>query len=85
MSPYYLKIKNEHNIETGAINKFNCVAHYRNLQYHLSKGLIFKKVHEFKQSAWMKPSINFKILEFKQSASMKPYVDLNTHKKKRSY
>ena len=81
LSPYYLEIKNEHNIKTGPINKLtpnlmsknNCVAHYRNLQYHLSKGLIFKKVHEFKQSAWMKPYIDFKILEFKQSVPMKPY------------
>ena len=44
------------------------VVHYRNLQYSLSQGLIFKKVH--------------KILEFKQSDWMKPYIDFNNHKRK---
>ena len=36
--------------------------HYTNLKYYLSKGWILTKVHkilEFKQSAWMKPSIDF--------------------------
>ena len=44
------------------------VVHYRNLQYYLSQGLIFKKVH--------------KILEFKQSDWMKPCIDFNNHKRK---
>ena len=42
--------------------KKNCVAHYRNLKYYLLNGLILKNVHrivEFKQSAWMKPYIDF--------------------------
>ena len=48
--------------------KYNYVVHYRNLQYYLSQGLIFKKVH--------------KTIEFKQSAWMKPYIDFNTRKRK---
>ena len=44
------------------IPKKNYVIHYRNLQYYLLQGWILKKVHktlEFKQSAWMKPYIDF--------------------------
>ena len=48
--------------------KNNYVIHYKNLQYYLSQGQVFKKVH--------------KILEFKQSAWMKPYIDFNTQKRK---
>ena len=36
--------------------------HYRNLKFYLSQGAILIKVHkilEFKQSAWMKPYIDF--------------------------
>ena len=55
LSPYCLEIKYEHNIKTGATNKLtpnlipknNYVPHYRNLQYHLSKGLILKKYIKF--------------------------------------
>ena len=75
-SPYCLEIKNKYDIKSGGINKLvpnllpkkNCVVHYRNLKYYLSKGLILKKVH--------------RILEFKQSAWMKPYIDFNTQKRK---
>ena len=71
-----LEIKNKHDIKSGDINKLipnllpkkNCVVHYRNLKYYLSKGIILKKVH--------------RILEFKQSAWMKPYIDFNTQKRK---
>ena len=70
LSPYCLQIKKERDIKTGGINKlvpilmpkYNYVVYYRNLQYYLSQGLIFKKIQkilEFKQSAWMKPSIDF--------------------------
>ena len=62
--------KKEHDIKTGGINKlvqnlmpkYDYVFHYRNLQYYLSQELILKKVQkilEFKQSAWMKPYIDF--------------------------
>ena len=75
-SPYCLEIKNKYDIKSGGINKLvpnllpkkNCVVHYRNLKYYLSKGLILKKVH--------------RILEFKQSAWMKSYIDFNTQKRK---
>ena len=74
-SPYCSKIKNNHDIKSGGINKLapnlmskkNYVVHYRNLKYYLSQGLILKKVQ--------------KILKFKQSAWMKPYIDFNTQKK----
>ena len=42
--------------------KKNYVVHHRNLKYYSSQGLILKKVHRilaFKQSAWMKPYIDF--------------------------
>ena len=75
LSPYCLEIKNKY-IKSGGINKLvrnllpkkNCVVHYRNLKYYLSKGLILKKVH--------------RILEFKQSNWMKPYIDFNTQRRK---
>ena len=68
--PIQLEIKNEYGIKVGITNKLvpnlmpkeKYVIHYRNLKYYLSKGWIFKKVHkilEFKQSAWMKPYIEF--------------------------
>ena len=44
------------------MSKKNYVVHFRNLQYYLPQGIILKKVHsilEFKQSAWMKPYIDF--------------------------
>ena len=70
LSPIQLKIKNKYDIKAGVTNKLiptllqkkNYVVHYTNLKYYLSKGWILTKVHkilEFKQSAWMKPSIDF--------------------------
>ena len=44
------------------MSKKNCVVYYRNLKYYLSQGSILKKVHrilKFKQSAWMKPYIEY--------------------------
>ena len=69
LSPYCSEIKRKYDIKSGGINKLvpnlipknNYVVHYRNLKY-LLQGLKFKKVHkilEFKQSAWMKPYIDF--------------------------
>ena len=48
------------------------VLHYRNLQYYLSEGLILKRVHrilEFKQSAWMKPYIDFNTQKRKEATN----------------
>ena len=70
LSSIQLEIKNKYGIKVGITNKLvpnlipkkNYVVHYRNLKYYLSQGWIFIKVHkilEFKQSAWMKPYINF--------------------------
>ena len=67
---YCLEIKNKYDIKSGDINKLvsnlmpkkNYVVHHRNLKYYSSQGLILKKVHRilaFKQSAWMKPYIDF--------------------------
>ena len=70
LSPIQLEIKNEYGIKVGITNKLvpnlmpkkNYVIHYRNLQYYLSQGWVLRKVHkilEFKESAWMKPYIDF--------------------------
>ena len=70
LSPIRLEIKNKYDIKAGGTNKLipyllpkkNYVVHYRNLKYYLSKGWISTKVCkilEFKQSALMKPYIDF--------------------------
>ena len=80
LSPYCLKIKNKHDIKLGDINKLtpnlmskkNYVVHYRNLKYYLSQGLILKKVQKilkFKQSAWMKPYIDFNTQKRKEATN----------------
>ena len=54
------------------MSKYNYVLHYRNLKYYLSQGLILKKVHkilEFKQSAWMKPYIDFNTQKRKEATN----------------
>ena len=46
--------------------------HYRNLKYYLSKGWVLTKVHkilEFKQSAWMKPYIDFNTQKRKEATN----------------
>ena len=79
LSPYSLENANKFDIKTGNINKLapnlmpknNYVAHYRNLKY-LSQRLILKKVHkilEFKQSAWMKPYIDFNTQKRKEATN----------------
>ena len=52
------------------MSKKNYVVHYRNLKYYISQGLRFKKVYkilEFKQSAWMKPYIDFNTQKRKEA------------------
>ena len=80
LSSYFLEIKNEYDIKSGDINKLvpnlmpkkSYVVRYRNLQYYLSRGLILKGVHrilEFKQSAWMKPYIDFNTQKRKEATN----------------
>ena len=80
LSPYCLEIKEQNNIKVGVCNnltpnlmsKYNYAVHYRNLKHYLSKGLILKKVHrilEFKQSAWMKPYIDFNTQKRKEATN----------------
>ena len=75
-SPYCLEIKNKYDIKSGGINtlvpKKNYVVHYRNLKHYLLKGLTLKRVHrilEFKQSAWMKPYIDFNTQKRKEATN----------------
>ena len=80
LSPQSLENANKFDIKTENINKLapnlmsknNYVVHYRNLKYYLSQGLIFKKVQkilEFKQSAWMKPYIDFNTQKRKEATN----------------
>ena len=80
LSPNSSKNANEFDIKTGIINKLtpnvmpknNYIVHYRNLKYYLSKGLTLKRVHrvlELKQSAWMKPYIDFNTQKRKEATN----------------
>ena len=80
LSPNSSKNANEFDIKTGIINKLtpnvmpknNYIVHYRNLKYYLSKGLKLKRVHrvlELKQSAWMKPYIDFNTQKRKEATN----------------
>ena len=80
LSPIQLEIKNEYGIKVGITNKLvpnlmskkNYVIHYRNLQYYLSQRWVLRKVHkilEFKQSAWMKPYIDFNTQKRKEATN----------------
>ena len=80
LSPFQLEIKNKYGIKVGITNKLvpdllpknNYVVHYRNLKYYLSKGWVLTKVHkilEFKQSAWMKPYIDFNTQKRKEATN----------------
>ena len=80
LSPYSLENANKFDIKTGSMNilapdlipKDNYVVHYRNLKCYVSLGLILKKVHkilEFKQSAWMKPYIDFNTKKRKEATN----------------
>ena len=70
LAPYWSEIKRKYNNKSEGFNKLapnlipknNYVVYYRDLKYYLSQRLILKKVHkilEFKQSAWIKPYIDF--------------------------
>ena len=80
LSPYSSKNANEFDIKTGIINKLttnvmpknNYIVHYRNLKHYLSKGLLLKRMHrilELKQSAWMKPYIDFNTQKRKEATN----------------
>ena len=78
LAPYWSEIKRKYNNKSEGFNKLapnlipknNYVVYYRDLKYYLSQRLILKKVHkilEFKQSAWMKPYIDFNIERRKEA------------------
>ena len=80
LSPYSLEIKNKYDIKVGCNNillpnvmlKKNYDVHYRNLQYYLSQRLTLTKVHrilECKQSAWVKPYIDFNTQKRKEATN----------------
>ena len=78
LSPYCPEIKKKNDIKVGRFNKLvpnllpkkKYVLHYSTLKYYLSQGLILKNVNrilDFKQSAWMKPYIDFNTQKKKRS------------------
>ena len=80
LSPYCSKNAKKFDIKPGGIHKLtpnlmskkNYAVHYRNLKYYLSQILILKKVHkiiEFKQSAWVKPYIDFNTQKRKEATN----------------
>ena len=80
LSKYCSDIANKYGIKVGGVNKLvpnlrdkiKCVVHYKNLQYYLSLGMKLIKVHrilKFKQSNWLKESIEFNIEKIKNAVS----------------
>ena len=57
-----VKVGSTNKLTPNLLSRENYAVHYRDLQYYLSKGLILTKAHrilEFKQSARMRPYIDF--------------------------
>ncbi len=51
-------------------DKKNYICHIKNLQYYIKKGLVLTNIHrvlKFKQSAWLKPYIDFNTKQRTQS------------------
>ena len=77
MSDYCKKFADKFGIKVGDVmklvpnldNKTNYVLHYRDLQLHLSSGIVLAKIH--------------RVLKLKQSDWMKKYIDFSTEKRKK--
>ena len=66
--PERMKIENFEKLLANLHDKFEYVAHIRNLKQALNHGLVLKKVH--------------KLIKFNQNAWLKPYIDVNTDLRK---
>ena len=68
-----VKVGSTNKLTPNLLSRENYAVHNRDLQYYLSKGLILTKARrilEFKQSAWMRPYIDFNT-ERRKEAIMK--------------
>ena len=57
-------------MDVGIPTQFDCVVHYRNLQFYLKQGMKLKRVH--------------RVLEFEQECWMEPYIRMNTEFRKKA-